>query len=982
MSPSNAEGSVVKIASQSLFARAKSALSASDPALAQRALERARERDVEGRLTTLLDGESKAKELLLGVFGASPFLGEIASRDPGRTARLILSPPEESLAALLCRVRALRPETEAEAMRALRGAKEEAALLAGLADLAGVWDVESVTRALTEFADAALAAAIDFTLRQAAQAGSLSLDDPDDPARRAGWIFLAMGKAGAFELNYSSDLDLVVLFDRARARLAKPDEDWDFFVKLTQRVVRIMSERTADGYVFRLDLRLRPDPGATPIALPLEAAYAYYESMGQNWERAAFIKARPAAGDIEAGEIFLKELQPFIWRKHYDFAALADVHSIKRQIHAHKGHGVVAVNGHDVKLGRGGIREIEFFVQTQQLILGGRDVSLRGRSTLAMLDRLVEAGWIEARVRDELREAYIFLRNVEHRLQMVEDRQTHELPASDEGVAAIGRMMGFALYDDFASALRNRLETVEAHYARLFESAPELSTAGGNLVFTGDEDDPETLATLTRLGFGRPRLVTESLRAWHFGRVPAMRSARARERLTELTPALLGALAATGQADEAFLAFEKFMNGLPAGLQLFSLLAANPHLLRLIATIMGSAPKLAETISRRPGVIAALIEPASAGRDDLSQRLRAALAEARSYEEALDRARIFGQEQKFLIGARLLTMALTPAEAGFAYAHLAEVAIRGLLQTVEEEFAKAHGRIEGGAAAVVALGKLGGREMTAASDLDLMLLYDADPLTESRGGESPLPAAQYYARVTQRLISALSAPTAEGLLYEVDFRLRPSGNKGPIAVRLQAFEEYQAKDAWTWERMALTRARVVAGPPEFSARVESAIGAALSRPHDAAATAADALDMRRRLEREKGSGGLWDLKQAPGGQIDIEFVIQFLELTQDRENGRRFSTSIAEAVRELAGIGVLAEGDAATLGDAVSLYQGLTQILRLAIAENFDPKKASRGLTDLILQAGDAPSLSHLQARLAETQSAVREIFARIMGAV
>ncbi|MGA9601940.1 MAG: bifunctional [glutamine synthetase] adenylyltransferase/[glutamine synthetase]-adenylyl-L-tyrosine phosphorylase [Methylocystis sp.] len=981
MSASKSEPSSLKLAPQSLLARAKSALSASDPALAQRALERARERDCEGTLAALLDRESKAQELLIGVFGGSPFLGDIAARDPARLARLLLAPPEESLAALLCRVQAARPETEAEAMGALRSAKQEAALLIGLADLAQVWEAESVMRALTVFADVTLSATIDFTLRQAAETGSLTLPDPDEPARGSGWIFLAMGKGGACELNYSSDLDLVVLFDRARTRLAKPDEDWDFFVRLTQRVVRIMSERTADGYVFRLDLRLRPDPGATPIVLPLEAAYAYYESMGQNWERAAFIKARAAAGDIESGEIFLRELQPFIWRKHYDFAALADVHSIKRQIHAHKGHGVVAVNGHDVKLGRGGIREIEFFVQTQQLIVGGRDASLRGRSTLAMLDRLAEAGWIEALARDELREAYLFLRSVEHRLQMVEDRQTHALPLSDEGVAAIGRMMGFAGYDDFAPALRRRLETVESHYARLFEGAPELSAAGGNLVFTGDDDDPETLATLSRLGYQRPRLVTESLRAWHFGRVPAMRSARARERLTELTPALLEALAATGEADEAFLAFDKFMNRLPAGLQLFSLLAANPHLLRLVATIMGSAPKLAETISRRPRVIAALIEPASAGRDDLSQRLRAALAEARSYEEALDRARIFGQEQKFLIGVRLMAMELTPAAAGVAYADLAEVLIRGLLQRVEEEFVTAHGRIEGGSAAVVALGKLGGREMTAASDLDLMLLYDADPLTESRGGETYWSAAQYYARFTQRLISALSAPTAEGLLYEVDFRLRPSGNKGPIAVRLQAFEEYQAHEAWTWERMALTRARVVAGPAEFSARVETAIAAALSHPHDARSIAADALDMRRRLEREKGTGGLWDLKQAPGGQIDIEFVTQFLELTRRRADGRRFSTSIAEALQEFAGIGALAEGDITTLSEATTLYQGLTQILRLAISENFDPKKASRGLTGLVLGAGDAPDLSRLEARLAETQASVREIFARIIGA-
>jgi glutamate-ammonia-ligase adenylyltransferase len=950
---------------------------------AQRFLDRAIERD-DGSLSALLAREPGARDFLLGVFGSSPYLGELAARDAARLAHLLCAEPETQLEHLLEEFARFVPSDEATLMRALRLAKQEVALLVALADLGKAWDTMMATRALTRFADAALDAAVAFLLREAREAGALLPDDSETPARHRGWIFLGMGKGGAFELNYSSDIDLVVLFDRRRARLAKPDDDWEFFVRLTRRVVKIMSEYTADGYVFRVDLRLRPDPGATPIAIPLEAAYAYYESMGQNWERAAFVKARPVAGDIAAGEAFLKELAPFVWRKYFDFAAIADVHSVKRQIHAHKGHGEIAVNGHNVKLGRGGIREIEFFVQTQQLILGGRDASLRGRATLEMLERLAERGWIETRAHDELAEAYVFLRDVEHRVQMIGDQQTHTLPQDDAGVAVVARLMGFATYDEFAAALRRRLETVQWHYARLFESAPQLSI-GGNLVFTGDEDDPDTVETIAKLGFKRPKVVTETIRGWHFGRFAATRSAAARERLTELTPALLQALAGTDDPDAAFLAFDKFLARLPAGVQLFAMLTANPRLLGLLATILGVAPKLAATISKRPDALGALIEPAffraSPDRDEFLQRLGSQLDEARTYEDALDRARVFGQEQKFLIGARLLTGASTPLAAGRAYAALAEASIAALLAHVEDEFAKAHGRVPASACAVVALGKLGGREMTAASDLDLMVIYDADLLAESEGGERTLPAAQYYARLTHRLISALSAPTAEGLLYDVDFRLRPSGNKGPIAVRLAGFEDYQANEAWSWEHMALTRARTVAGEPGFCARVENAIHAALLRPRDAAKLGDDVVSMRRRMEKEKGSGGLWDLKQAPGGQIDVEFVTQYLLLTNAPSQPDCLSTSIVEALERLRSMGALAPGDAQVLVDAATLYQGLTQILRLAIDENFSPAKATRGLVDLLLRAADAPDFARLEARLAETQADVRGIFKRLLGA-
>ncbi len=972
----------------SLIDRAKVVIKALDLDKAEQALARVMERDAgaEGAVAALIAERPKARDLLLGVLGSSPYLTDLSARDPTRLAVALASDPAQRVESLIEGTQNIATDDEAALMRLLRLVKQDAALVIALADLSKAWDTLEATGALTRIADATLSATIRFTLRAASLAGKIELADQRDPERGSGWIFLGMGKGGAFELNYSSDIDLIVFFDRARARLADPSEDVDFFVRLTKRIVKIMSERTSDGYVFRTDLRLRPDPGATPIAIPLEAAFSYYESMGQNWERAAYIKARAIAGDIFAGEAFLKELAPFVWRKYFDFAAIADVHSIKRQIHAHKGHGKIAVVGHNIKLGRGGIREIEFFVQTQQLITGGRDPRLRGRETLPMLDQLVESGWVEPKARDDLREAYLFLRDVEHRIQMVADEQKHTLPETEEGVANIGRMMGFAGYADFAEALLKRLDVVQSHYARLFESAPQLTSSAGNLVFTGDDDDPGTIETLANMGFANPKTVTATIRGWHFGRYAATRSTIARERLTELTPILLEALAATENADAAFLAFDKLISKLPAGVQLFSLLVSQPRLLNLLAAITGAAPKLAETISRRPRVLDALMEPAFfetvPTQVELQERLAAQFAEARSYEDALDRARIFGQEQKFLVGVRVLTGSVSVAEAGLAYTRLAETVIDGLFARVCEEFVKAHGRIEGGAAAVVAMGKLGGREMTAASDLDLMLLYDADPLAESKGGARSISTPQYYARLTQRLISALSAPTAEGLLYEVDFRLRPSGNKGPIAVSLAAFADYQANEAWTWEHMALTRARVVAGPADFAARVEAAIRAALIRPRDPQKLKDDVLSMRRRLEKEKGSTSPWEVKQVAGGLIDIEFLAQYLMLLHGAQHPEIFSTTTPMALQNLRDAGLLDAGAAETLMNASALYQGLTQLLRLSIDHEFRPADAPRGLAELLLRVGDSPDISNLEALLRDTQKKTREIFTSVVGEV
>ena len=615
-------------------------------------------------------------------------------------------------------------------------------------------------------------------------------------------------------LNYSSDIDLILFFDLAKSRVITRDGLQPFFSRLARDLVRILEERTADGYVFRTDLRLRPDPGSTPPAMSIAAAITYYETVGQNWERAALIKARPVAGDRAAGERLLRELNPFIWRKHLDFAAIQDIHSIKRQINAYRGGGRIAVEGHDIKIGRGGIREIEFFAQTQQLIWGGRMPELRVRGTCEALRRLAETGRIDPKVATTLIADYRFLRRLEHRLQMVDDAQTHRLPDNRDGIARVATFLGYRSAEAFSADLTAHLGSVERHYAELFEQAPSLA-GPGNLVFTGSEDDPDTLATLSRLGFARPADVAALVRSWHHGRMRATRSQRAREILTELVPELLRIFGATSHPDEALRRFDQFLTRLAAGVQLFSLFQGNPGLLALVADVMAGAPRLADQLAQRPALLDAVLtrefSAALPERPVLAADLDRMVAGVDDFADILDVLRRWAGERRFQVGVQLLRRSIDGEAAGKAFADIAEVALAALVPAVEHDFARRHGRVPGGAFAVIGMGRLGSREMTLASDLDLILIYDAPADSVGSDGAQPLASSAYYARLSQRLIGAITAPTAEGPLYAVDMRLRPSGSSGPIASSLESFDRYQRDAAWTWEHMALTRARTGRG---------------------------------------------------------------------------------------------------------------------------------------------------------------------------
>jgi [glutamine synthetase] adenylyltransferase / [glutamine synthetase]-adenylyl-L-tyrosine phosphorylase len=967
---------------------------AADPEQAQRGIERWSEATGAAGLADFarqLDALPSGRALLRALFGNSSFLTQCCLQEPGFLRQVLQEGPDGTFAELVGTLnRQSRTfETEAPADRGalaaqLRIARRRVALLVAVADIAGAWDLEQVTGALSAFAEAALGLAIRHLLAAAARSGEIELADRDDIERGCGLIVLGMGKLGARELNYSSDIDLILLFDRNLVRYVGKTSDQQFFARLARDLVKLLEERTAQGYVFRTDLRLRPDPASTPPVVAVDAALGYYESTGQNWERAALIKARPVAGDRTAGAAFLAALRPFLWRKHLDFAAIQDIHSIKRQINAHRGGRTIAVAGHNIKLGRGGIREIEFFAQTQQLIWGGRLPELRVSATCEALRALVRNGRLQSAVAEELILAYGFLRRVEHRLQMVDDAQTHTLPSDAAGLQRIAAFLGFATESEFAAELRRTLSLVEKHYAELFEEAPSLSDFG-NLVFTGFEDDPDTLATLTQFGFAEPSAVAAAVRGWHHGRYRATHSQRAREILTELVPGLLTAFGASANPDAAFHHFDSFLGKLPAGVQFFSLLHSNPPLLALLAEIMGGAPRLAAQLARHPILLDSVLSDDFFGPLPHAAALTAEFARlierARDYSEVLDLARRWTNDRKFQIGVNLLRGLVDGGAAGSAFADLADAVIAGLLPAVMTEFARQHGTVPGGEFAVVGLGKLGGREMTVTSDLDLIMVYDAPAEIEVSDGARKLPVATYYARLSQRLINALTALTGEGLLYEVDMRLRPSGSSGPIASSFAAFRRYHDELAWTWEHMALTRARAIAGGVALRERVIALVGEVLHRPRDPDRLVVDVAEMRERMAAQHPNPSFWDIKHRRGGLVDVEFIAQYLMLRHAAE-GRdvvRANTSTALAV--LAESGGIAPGPADELSRALRLWQRVQGILKLLLDGDLDEASATPALKAVLARGAAAVDFERLKPDMTEAAASVLAHYRAIVAA-
>ncbi len=918
---------------------------------------------------------------LAALGGGSPYLADLLVREADLLPLVLADGPEAAAAAAMQELDAV-PFTapRAQVAAALRQAKRRVALTAGIADVGGMWGQAGVTGALSDLAERALRLAVAHLMRAAHDAGEIALPDPADPTRGCGLAVLGMGKLGARELNYSSDIDLVLLYD-PDAQPGRGDSLGAVFTRAARALVAIMEARDANGYVFRTDLRLRPDPAATPPAVALPAAIAYYESMGQNWERAAMIKARPVAGDLSVGTGFLNAIRPFVWRRGLDFAAIADIHGMKRRINEHKGGGALPADlaGFDLKLGRGGIREVEFAAQTLQLVWGGRDPALRGPATLQALRRLARAGHLSRPACAELTVAYRVLRRAEHRLQMVNDRQTHVLPAKPAELERFAAFMGCADAAALQAHLRQHLTRVAARYAEVFEAVPDLPPGlDGDrawLDLSGMDDPPATAAALQALGFRNTGGIIATLRGWHVGRLRALRSARSRELLDAVLPAMLRALAAQADPDVAFARLDALLSRLPAGVPLLSMIQRNPALLGRIAAVLGAAPSLADHLARVPAALEGLLHP-DGSIPDAHALLSGRLAGAASLEDVLAITRREVRAEEFRLCVAQMEGWLDVDGAGLARTALTDAALSLLLPPVLAGHRERHGALRGGDMAVVLLGKAGSREMMAGSDLDLMLVYAHPERVTESVGRRPVPASQWFIRAAHAYVAALTAPGVEGPLYDVDMRLRPSGNKGPVAVSLSAFRRYHAQDAWTWERMALTRARVVAGGPAIRARVEAAIAAALAAPRDPAATLADAAAMRGRLLRDLPPTGPWDTKLRPGGGIEVEFIAQALQLVH---GVRPQCQATRTALDALAAAGHLPRAEADMLTAADRLWRTVQSMVRITAgrgAAELPPPAAEA----LLRVAGAGLDLPALRATMDRTAAHVRAAFISRIG--
>ncbi len=843
----------------------------------------------------------------------------------------------------------LASKSEADSVDArLRRQRLGLALTVALGDLAGELTLEQVTRLLSDFADRA----IDDALRAA-----LVERVPD--AEAAGFAVIAMGKLGSHELNYSSDVDLIFLFDPETLPRRSREEPAEAAVRVGRRVIEILQKRTEDGYVERVDLRLRPSPEVTPIVLPVNAAISHYESSARPWERAAFIRGRAAAGDIALGQRFLDAIQPFVWRRSLDFGVIEEVRQISSRIRDHFAQGAHIGPGYDLKRGRGGIREVEFFVQIQQMIHGGRDPSVRAPATLDAIQALLDVGRLEQDVASELAATYRLLRTIEHRVQMVSDAQTHLIPAQEEGLNNVAELHGLESGSELIELLRPKVECA----AEIFDSlAPDDRRQLSN--------DLQILkAELAELGFADIHSAARHVTHWRSGKARSLRSPAAQQAFEAMLPALLQAIASGADPDHAFNRLSDIVERLSSGVNLFRLLEARPPLAQLLAKVLAHAPALADQLGRRPELFEGLFDassfamPPSAA--DFAELLSQTM-EGHPYDVSLDRARRLVNERRFALGVQLIDRRRDPLEVTEGYSRVAEGAFVALADAAKREFQQAHGSF--GAAELVALGlgRFGGHSLTHASDLDIIYLHAAEQGATS-DGRRPLGPNDYFNRLASRVTAALSVPTAAGPLYDVDTRLRPGGSKGMLVVSLDAFEQYQRNEAWTWEHMALCRARPVYGSMEVRERVSAMIDAILRLPRDPAKVVADAAKMRSDMDRHKPARGPLDVKLGRGGLVDLEFSVHVLQLTKHVG----LKTRLEDAIEELHAESLVP----ANIVEALKLLSRMLVMMRLVAPGTEKPAPET---WQLVAEACGAASWDALLAEHDAARQSIAELWGRI----
>lgn len=880
-------------------------------------------------MSTNSPGAAKIQAAMARAQAHSPFLVQLIDREDALAAQMasgILPAPDRTR---------IDDHTMPVGER-LRTERRRLALLVAIGDLAGGLDLTEVTGALSDFADYAL----DTAIRAA-------IDERTPGAPAIGFAAIALGKQGSHELNYSSDIDPILLFDPATLPCRPRETPDDAAVRIGRRVIELLQTRDGHGYVLRVDLRLRPSPEITPIVLRIGAAIAYYESQALAWERAAFIRARAAAGDIALGGRFLAAVRPFVWRRTLDFGAIRDIRSISRRIRDHHAQGQLFGPGYDLKRGRGGIREVEFFAQIHQLIHGGRDSSVRSGATRTALAQLAAGGWIDPEQADQLVNAYTLLRTIEHRVQMVDDRQTHQLPAGN-ALDSLARLHGV----DDATAL---LAMLQPHVARVGEIYDGLEPGTSATLLC---DDDRLLIALTTAGFDNPAAQTarERIGSWRTGTYPALRSGPAREALEAVLPGLIDALGQSPDPAGAIIRLDHILAKLSSAINFFRLLEAQPALARLLGAILSDAPTLAEALGRRPELLDGLIDSTALDPVGSVETLAAEIAPRAdmAYEGLLDHARRVVGEKRLALGVQIVAGVCDPLIVASGYARVAEAVIQVIVAATIDDFARRHGRVPDSELVILALGRMGGGVLTHASDLDLIYLFTGHYLAES-DGEKPLGAVLYYNRLAQRVTAALSVPTAAGPLYDIDTRLRPSGTQGPLVVSTAGFAVYQRENAWTWEHMALTRARPLFGSGAARAGVAGTIADVLHGARPPRDIVADATAMRAEMAAHKPPAGSLDAKLLAGGLVDLEFTVHVAQLL----HRTGFDPDLGRAIDLLAAEGILS----AAMRPAHDFLTRLLVTLRLVSPDMQPPPTATRALIVRAMNVNDWPELVALLTR-------------------
>ncbi|MDI2112451.1 bifunctional [glutamine synthetase] adenylyltransferase/[glutamine synthetase]-adenylyl-L-tyrosine phosphorylase [Commensalibacter nepenthis] len=947
--------------------------------------------------------------LIRSIGGSSPYLSHLILQNIHFFEFLLQNGPDEACKVTFDTLHQFSAQESRQAIaKILRITKQKIALSCALADIGNVWSLQQITLTLSSLAEATLNLAINHLLLHAHENKKLNLQHPNTPEKNCGFIVLGMGKLGARELNYSSDIDLIILYDPE----IYPNNDGlnTIFVRLTRQLVSLMEERDENGYVFRTDLRLRPDPSSSPLAVSLPAAITYYESLGQTWERTAMSKARPVAGDIPAGYAFLEAIRPFIWRRHLDFTVIDDIHAMKKRIDQHKKTGKQnlsklppnlpdedALNwlvGQNIKLGHGGIREIEFCPQTMQLVWGGRFPELQDSTTIGGLTKLTDKDLLTEFQTQKLIKAYALLRKTEHRLQMQNDYQTHSLPNNLEELEQFSIFMGYETPHKFARDLFPLMQFVRQTFEGLF------ATPENDEQYILDMPTTELKEYLNQKGF--PDEAATILQSWNDSGPRALRTAKARTILTNLLPKLLDAFANQRNPLLVLQRFDTILARHRAGLQLLSLLERNPALIKRLSAVIGTSHFIAEHVASNPAAIDALLETNLVkNRFDLRKTIRNYLKNAEHYMDAIPALHSLVHSEEFRLSVAHLDNQISLNKAQILRTSMANSIMKSLLDQVTKEHQRKYGTIPNGGICIVVLGKAGSWEMTAGSDLDLMLIFDHPPeISESicvsnnkkSINQRSLSTNNYYIRLTQNFISAITNAGSAGSLYEVDMRLRPSGSKGPVAVSLTSFKRYHKEEAWTWERMALTRARVIGGPLKLQKRITKTIQHALSNaPHNLSNknVLKDATNMRARLLRDAPPNSVWDVKHLTGGLMEVEFIAQTLQLTA--KNPDIFHPCTRIALRNLAKYGIIDLKDAKILIQADSFWRNLQSLLRIFFGK-LPPKDITTDLTPAIIEVmsrdllktatQDIQAITQIQEKAEMIGKQVRTIFIKYIGSL